>query len=84
VSGKVASIVEGVPRVEVRYARHFAWGHFCFMMIEGPTGGNQRSRSLCTVADHDIYDPFPDKEYFVDRLGDPVKHDAAYGVVPED
>jgi len=84
VYGKVVSVKDGVPRVEAEYVRQFAWGRYCFMMVNGKPAGNQAWRKLCKVADDDIYEPFPDPQYYVDRLGDPEGPDAAHAPVPQD
>ncbi len=87
VYGRIVSVKDGVPRVEVTYARHFRWGRFCFMNMEGEAGGNPEWRKLCKVEvadEDDMYDPFPDVDYYRDRLGDPSEAAAAGAEVPLD
>jgi hypothetical protein len=84
VYGKVVSVKDGVPRVEVEYVRHFAWGRFCFMLVNGTPAGNQEWRKLCKVKDDDMYGRGIDLAYYVDRLGDPKDPASCRAKVPED
>lgn len=69
VYGTVASEVEGVPRVQAEFVRNWEWGAFAFLMAYGTQTGNGGWLKLCQVPEDDIYEPEPDEEYYVMRLG---------------
>lgn len=58
---------EGV--VQADYIRVFPWKAFTFLMCYGTDRRNEKWKKLCTVTDDDIYDPWPDDDYYVKRLG---------------
>jgi len=69
VYGRVVSVKDDVPRVAVEYVRQFDQGTYCFMFVNGKPAGNQSWRKLCTVADDDVYSPFPKPSYYEARIG---------------
>jgi hypothetical protein len=69
VYGRVASVKDDVPRVAASFVRQFDQGTYCFMFVNGKPAGNQEWRKLCTVADDDVYSPFPNPSYYEARIG---------------
>ncbi len=67
----VASIAnaEAAPVVKAEFVRDWHWGTFTFLLASGQQRGSEKWRKLNTVDLDDIYDPFPDDEYYKQRLG---------------
>jgi hypothetical protein len=51
------------------YARNWHQGSFTFIMAAGQQHGSEKWRKLNTVALDDIYDPYPNDDFYVKRLG---------------
>lgn len=58
------------PQVQADFARNWHWGTFTFLFAAGEQRGSEEWRKLNTVDLDDIYDPYPDDEYYKQRLGD--------------
>lgn len=58
-----------VPEIKAEFVRNWHWGTFTFLFASGKQRGSERWRKLNTVALDDIYDPYPDDEYYTKRLG---------------
>lgn len=67
--GAVVSEETSVPVVQADYVRQWDWGRFTFLMVYGPQKGNKQWKKLNKVKEDKIYDPFPDRKYYEDRLG---------------
>lgn len=67
----VASIpnVESKPQVNAEFVRNWHWGAFTFLMASGEQRGSEEWRKFNSVDLDDIYDPFPNDEYYKKRLG---------------
>jgi hypothetical protein len=61
--------VDGLPRVEAQFVRVWHWGTFTFLDDWGDQRGSQRWRQLNQVALDDIYEPYPSRVYYEQRLG---------------
>jgi hypothetical protein len=81
VYGTVAAEKDGVPRVDATFVRHWAQPLFTFLMAYGTEQGNPTWREHCTVPDGSIYDPRPDADYYLRRLGRPADFESV--TVPE-
>lgn len=67
--GTVEEEKEGVPRLKVSYMRVFPWKTFTFLKCYGVDRRNETWKKLCEVAEDKIYNPYPDDEYYIKRLG---------------
>lgn len=67
----VASIPDdkSKPQVIAEFVRKWHWGTFTFLMASGEQRGSVEWRKLNSVDLDDIYDPYPDEEYYKKRLG---------------
>lgn len=67
----VASIPDdkSKPQVNAEFVRNWHWGTFTFLMASGEQRGSEEWRKLNSVDLDDIYDPYPDEEYYKKRLG---------------
>ncbi len=67
----VASIpnAESKPKIAAEFVRNWHWGTFTFLMASGKQRGSENWRKLNSVDLDDIYDPYPDDEYYKQRLG---------------
>jgi hypothetical protein len=85
VYGTVTSRKDGLPRLRAEYARQFDWGEFTFMFAKGDQKGSERWRALAdpaAITDDDVYDPGPDVDYYVDRLGPRSAYLSVRPVIP--
>lgn len=57
------------PRVDAAFVRDWHWGTFTFLGAMGEQHGSEEWRKLNTVDLDDIYDPYPDEDYYERRLG---------------
>jgi hypothetical protein len=69
VYGRVEKETDALPQVTAEYVRDWDWGLFTFLMAYGKQKGNTEWRKLNKVDLQRIYHPFPDMNYYVDRLG---------------
>jgi len=70
VYGTVAPAAVGrLPRVDSAFVRVWHWGTFTFLDDWGQQRGSQRWRQLNQVALDDIYEPYPSRVYYEQRLG---------------
>lgn len=60
---------DGVPTIEVNFARAWAWGTFTFIMASGAQRGSEEWRKLNTIPLDDIYSSRPNDNYYIARLG---------------
>jgi hypothetical protein len=67
--GAVVSEDNSIPVVQADYVREWDWGRFTFLMSYGTQKGNKAWNKLNKVKEDKIYDPFPDRKYYEDRLG---------------
>lgn len=67
----VASILnaESKPTINAEFVRNWHWGTFTFIMASGEQRGSEKWRKLNSVDLDAIYDPYPDDEYYEQRLG---------------
>ena len=64
------------PTLDAEFVRDWHWGSFTFLAAMGEQHGGENWRKLNKVELDDIYDPYPDEQYYEDRLGRRPKHDA--------
>lgn len=57
------------PVVNAEFVRNWHWGTFTFILASGEQRGSEEWRKLNSVDLDDIYDPYPDDEYYKQRLG---------------
>jgi len=69
VYGAVVREPDHVPEVNAKYIRQWDWGLFTFIHAYGKQKGDVEWRKLCQVPLDEIYKPFPDDKYYIDRLG---------------
>ncbi|HEX8176514.1 MAG TPA: hypothetical protein VF543_15595 [Pyrinomonadaceae bacterium] len=69
VYGTVMSEDNSVPTVHADYVRQWDWGQFTFLDVYGTQKGNKQWKKLNKVNEDKIYNPFPDRKYYEDRLG---------------
>lgn len=60
---------KALPVVKAEFVRHWDWGTYTFLMASGKQSGSEKWRKLNTVDLDDIYEPYPNKEYYEKRLG---------------
>jgi len=60
---------KALPVVKAEFVRHWDWGTYTFLMASGKQMGSEKWRKLNSVKLDDIYDPYPDDEYYEKRLG---------------
>lgn len=60
---------KSLPVVKAEFVRHWDWGTYTFLMASGTQRGSDRWRKLNTIDLEDIYDPYPNNEYYEKRLG---------------
>ena len=67
----VAAISDAMllPVVQAEFVRDWHWGTFTFLYASGQQRGSEQWRKLNTVDLDDIYDPYPNDEYYRKRLG---------------
>ena len=65
-----ASVADGEPRIaSADFIRQWDWGSFSFITAMGPQRGSERWRKLNKVPLDKIYSAYPNRRYYVDRLG---------------
>lgn len=64
-----ATVTNGTAQVAAEYARNWHQGSFTFIMAAGQQHGSEKWRKLNTVPLDNIYDPYPDADFYVKRLG---------------
>ena len=69
VYGTVEDEKEGVPSLKATYLRVFPWKTFTFLACYGEDRTNEKWKKLCTIDEEKIYNPWPDDDYYVKRLG---------------
>jgi hypothetical protein len=70
VYGKVAAPqADALPTITAEFVRNWSWGSFTFLMASGKQQGSEQWRKLNTVELDEIYDPYPDDKYYLERLG---------------
>lgn len=69
VYGTVIGEADDVPTLKVEYMRVFPWKTFTFLDCYGEDRRNERWKKLCKTRNDDIYDPRPDGDYYIRRLG---------------
>jgi hypothetical protein len=70
--GTVTGETARVPMVKVDYIRVWPWLTFTFTDLAGADHGNPRWQKYSSVKpDADIYVPYPNKNYYLNVLGDP-------------
>lgn len=67
--GTVVSEDNSIPVVQAEYLRQWDWGRFTFLMVYGTQKGNTAWKKFNKVKEDKIYNPFPDRKYYEDRLG---------------
>ena len=74
VYGKVIGEVENRPKVAAEYIRVWPWMAFTLTDLGPADHGNPQWRKLCKRCQSGkVYNPYPDREYYLDVLGDPAK-----------
>jgi hypothetical protein len=72
VYGKVDSEKNGVPHLAVEYVRVWPWGTFTFTDMGPGDKGNPEWAKFCQICKKGrIYNPYPDRNYYLGMLGDP-------------
>lgn len=70
--GKVSGEKSGVPQVNVEYLRVWPWLTFTFMDMGPENKGNPQWAKYCRLCEGGrMYNPYPDKNYYLNVLGDP-------------
>jgi len=71
VYGTVAKVEKKneLPRVDAEFVRDWHWSTFTFLGALGDQHGSENWRKLNRVNLEDIYDPYPDDDYYEERLG---------------
>ena len=59
---------DAVPRVGATFVRNWTWGTFTFLDDYGTQRGSEKWRKLNRVDLDAIYDPYPDSNYYAQRL----------------
>jgi hypothetical protein len=67
--GKVVGETDNVPMLDAEYVRVWPWKTFTFLLAYGTDRTNPKWRKECKVKLDDIYNPYPEKEYYEARLG---------------
>lgn len=79
VYGTVSGEKDGVPQVDVDYLRVWPWQTFTFTDLGPENKGNPQWEKYCRLCKGGrIYDPYPDRDYYLSMLGDPKE----FGTVP--
>lgn len=66
----VATVPKGhAPLVKADFVRNWHWGTFTFLMAAGTQRGSEQWRKKNTVELEAIYEPYPDDQYYEQRLG---------------
>jgi HEAT repeat protein len=68
----------GMPRVDAVFVRDWHWGAFTFLAAYGKQKDSEQWRRLNRVALEEIYDPYPDEDYYEQRLGKRAADDPLY------
>ena len=71
------------PRIEADYVRNWHWGTFTFLAAHGTQRGSDQWRKLNQVDLDDIYDPYPDDDYYKERPGNRPDEEARAKAPPE-
>lgn len=69
VYGKASKGAGDVLQVDAVFVRNWHWGTFTFLAAHGKQRGSEKWRKLNKVELESIYDPYPDDEYYEERLG---------------
>jgi hypothetical protein len=72
VYGTVTAETAGLPEVQVDYIRVWPWMTFTFMDLAGNDHSNPRWKKYAQVSGKDVYDPYPNENYYLNVLGDPA------------
>ena len=67
------SDTDQLPQIDADFVRDWHWGAFTFLMASGEQRGSKNWRKLNRVDLDDIYEPYPDDDYYEQRLGKPPK-----------
>lgn len=77
--GKVDGEKNGVPHLAVDYVRVWPWGTFTFTDMGPRDKSNPEWAKFCKICKKGrIYNPYPDRNYYLGMLGDPKE----FGTVP--
>ncbi|HEV3006737.1 MAG TPA: hypothetical protein VGX78_19865, partial [Pirellulales bacterium] len=58
------------PSLQAEFVRDWHWGTFTFLGAFGEQQGSEKWRKFNRVELDDIYDPYPDDDYYQQRLGE--------------
>ena len=73
VYGKVIDETKNRPRVAAEYIRGWPWMAFTLTDLGAADHSNPQWRKLCKRCQSgDVYKPYPDRQYYLDTLGDPA------------
>lgn len=72
VYGTVTGEKLSVPEVRVDYIRVWPWRTFTFMDLMGNDHTNPRWKKISQVSGPDVYNPYPQNDYYFTLLGDPA------------
>lgn len=67
---------DDMPIVRATFIRDWHWGTFTFLAAMGEQHGSEKWRKLNKVDLEDIYDPYPDNQYYEERLGQRPKNES--------
>jgi hypothetical protein len=77
--GKVDGESNGTPHLAVDYGRVWPWGTFTFTDMGAGDKSNPEWAKFCQICKKGkIYNPYPDRNYYLGMLGDPKE----FGTVP--
>jgi len=77
VYGTVGRSDRGMPLIRAEFVRVWPWMTFTFTDLGAENRGNARWRKECKVCGHGkVYRPYPDRQYYLDVLGDPAHYGA--------
>lgn len=81
VYGKVSGEKNGLPQVNVEYLRVWPWQTFTFTGLGPADKGNPQWAKYCKLCKAGgVYNPYPDRNYYLNVLGDPWE----FGTGPQD
>lgn len=72
VYGRVSGEKDGIPQIDAEFVRVWPWLTFTFTDLgPGQDHSNPRWAAYCQICKSDLYNPYPDEEYYLNVLGDP-------------
>jgi HEAT repeat protein len=75
---RAQALSAGLPRVDAVFVRNWHWGTFTFLAAWGTQKGSTEWRRANQVDLEQIYDPYPRRSYYEERLGKRGPDDPLY------